>query len=78
MLEVLETRSSGEKSLTGFEQNNIQYILFKKCTVQKTIRKIGGPNGAIKLCSAAAPVKRQVLPYLLATESFRSEFTANL
>ena len=24
---------------------------------------IGVPNGAIKLCSAAAPVKRQVLPY---------------
>ena len=65
MLEVWETRSSGGKSLTGLEQKNIQYILFKKCTVQKTIRMIDGPNGAIKLCSAAAPVKRQVLPYFL-------------
>ena len=65
MLEVWETRSSSEKSLTGLEQKNIQYILFKKCIVQKTIRMIGGPNEAIKLCSAAAPVKRQVLPYFL-------------
>ena len=73
MLEVWETRSSGEKSLTGLEQKNIQYILFKKCTVQKTIRMIGGPNGAIKLCSAAAPVKRQVLPYfLIITSPFKS------
>ena len=67
MLEVWETRSSGEKSLTGFEQKNIQYILFKKCTVQKTIRMIGRPNGAIKLCPAAAPVKRQVVPHFLIT-----------
>ena len=65
MLEVWETRSSGEKSLTGFEQKNIQYILFKKCTLRITIRMIGGPNGAIKLCSAAAPVKRQVVPHFL-------------
>ena len=78
MLEVWETRPSGEKSLTGFEQKNIQYILFKKCTVQKAIRKIGGPNRAIKLSSADAPVKSQVLPYFLVIESFRSEFTANL
>ena len=67
MLEVWETRSSGEKSLTGFEQKNIQYILFKKCIVQKTIRMIGRPNGAIKLCSAAAPVKRQVVIITLIT-----------
>ena len=65
MLEVQGTRSSGEKSLTGFEQKNIQYILFKKCTVQKTIRMIGVLNRAIKLYSAAAPAKRQVLPYFL-------------
>ena len=65
MLEVWETRSSGEKSLTGFEQKNIQYILFKKFTSQKTIRMIGWPNGAIKLCSAAEPAKRQVLSYFL-------------
>ena len=58
MLEVWETRSRGEKSLTGFQQKNIQYILFKKCTVQKTIRMIAEPNGAIKFCSAGAPVKR--------------------
>ena len=52
---------------------NIQYILSKKWTVQKTIRMIGGPNGAIKLCSAAAPVKRQVLPYfLIITSPFKS------
>ena len=44
---------------------NIQYILFKNCTVQKTIRTIGKRNWAIKLCSAAAPVKRQVVPYFL-------------
>jgi len=59
MLEVWETRSSGEKSLSGLEQKNIQCILFKKCTVQKTKRMIGGPNGAIKLCSAVAPVGPQ-------------------
>ena len=78
MLEVWETRSNGEKSLTGFEQKNIQYILFIKCTVQKTIRMICRPNGAIKLCSAAAPVKRQVLLYFLITESYRSDFTADI
>ena len=44
-------------------KKNIQYILFKKCIVQKTIRMIGEPNGAIKLYSAAVPVKRRVLPY---------------
>ena len=44
-------------------KKNIQYILFKKCIVQKTIRMIGEPNGAIKLYAAAVPVKRQVLPY---------------
>ena len=37
MLEVWEIRSSGEKFSTGFEQNNIQYTLFKKFIVQKTI-----------------------------------------
>ena len=41
----------------------------KKCTVQKTIRMIGVPNGAIKLYSAVAPVKRQVLPYFLTITS---------
>ena len=66
MLEVWESRSSGEKSLTGLEQKNISIFLFKKCTsVQKTVRMIGGPNGAIKLCLAVSPVKRQVLPYFL-------------
>ena len=65
MLEVWETRSSGEKSLIGLEQKKIQYLLFKKCIVQKTIRMISRPNGAIKLCSAAAPVKRQVFSYFL-------------
>ena len=64
MLEVWETRSSGGKSLTGLKQKNIQYILFKKCTVQKEIRMIGGPNEAV------APVKRQALPYL-----FSNNFT---
>ena len=63
MLEVWETRSSSKKSVTGLEQKNIQYILFKKCTVQKTIRMIGRPNGDTKLCPAVAPVKRQVLLY---------------
>ena len=68
MLEVWETRS-----LTGLEQKNIQCILFKKCTVQKTIRMIGGPNGVIKLCSAVALVKRQVLQYfLIITSPFKS------
>ena len=50
-------------------ERNIQYILFKKCTVQKTIKMIGGPNGAIKFCSAAAPVKRQVLSHFLTITS---------
>ena len=52
---------------------NIQCILFQKCTVQKTIRMIGGPNGAIKLCSAVPLVKRQVLQYfLIITTPFKS------
>ena len=62
MLEVWETRSSSEKFSVGFERENIQYTFFKKCIVQKTIRMIGMLNGAIKLYSAAAQAKRQVLP----------------
>ena len=42
---------------------SVYFIQEMHCT--ETIRMIGGLNGAIKLCSAAAPVKRQVLPYFL-------------
>ena len=56
--------------MARFENKKIQYILVKKCTVQKTIRMIALPNRAIKLCSAAAPVEREVLPYFLIITSF--------
>ena len=65
MLEVWETRSSGEKSLTGLEQKKYSVYFIQEMHCTEAIRMIGGPNGAIKLCSAAAPVKRQVLPYFL-------------
>ena len=39
--------------------------------IHKTIRMICGPNGAMKLCSAAAPVQRQVLSYFLINSTFQ-------
>ena len=50
---------------------SVYFIQEMHCT--ETIRMIGGPNGAIKLCSAAALVKRRVLPYfLIITSPFKS------
>jgi len=63
MLRSGRPSQAGRNFQLASSKNNIQYILFKKGIVQKTLRMIGEPNGAIQLYSAAVPGKRLVLPY---------------